>query len=123
MDISKEEIQRRLGIYRAAIPRLNWFDENEQIELLTQAWGSACRHDENFFSIAANLAHRQSIEKGKCSPVDKLNLANDFVKNSVANEKPLATEDLAGNFAWQDKEQKPSLKNTNASVQGRSLFS
>ncbi len=59
---SKEE---KMNFYRSQIPRLDWFLQSEQEELIARAENNAQVYNGNFLSILTNLAFMESIYRGK----------------------------------------------------------
>ncbi len=55
MNITEEEFQRRMVIYRKDFPELNLFDPSEQENLVLKAGENAIMHNSNFYSILDNL--------------------------------------------------------------------
>ena len=57
----------RLQIYNQIIPRLNWFNRDEQLALVAQAEENAKRYGANFITTLENLTYMKSFEKGRSS--------------------------------------------------------
>ena len=65
MNITKEEFQRRMTIYRKDFPELNLFDTLKQEYLVFKAGENAIMHNSNFCSILDNLIFMESRSQGK----------------------------------------------------------
>lgn len=57
-------IEERMEIYRCWIPRLTWFNEEEQYALVGEAERNANQFNGNFWTTLENLAFMKSFEKG-----------------------------------------------------------
>ena len=71
MNITDEEFQRRMVIYRKDFPKLNLFDPSEQEDLVLKAGENALTYNSNFCSILDNLIFMESLIRGKLPNINR----------------------------------------------------